>query len=193
MKDVQFHASVRGRLEIGKKIFGKWVRLARMSGHVKGKSENANLDLILKWNDFKFVPTVSMNSNIVEAIERQVNPRLQKLKEKMISMGFAEYDIEWTVQNNILRVMVKPKSGKGSVSPVIPIDNMLCVNGNVLAVINAFPLRVKRAATTTGIEFTCVAPKFSCKGVSCSLCTDIDINPAAVNSTDKFHNCMPSF
>ncbi|KIH55887.1 hypothetical protein ANCDUO_13945 [Ancylostoma duodenale] len=46
---------------------------------------------------------------IIEAIEQQVNPRLQKLKEKMISMGYKEYDVEWTVQNNILRVAVKPK------------------------------------------------------------------------------------
>ncbi|KIH45297.1 hypothetical protein ANCDUO_24664 [Ancylostoma duodenale] len=138
IKGAQFGASIKGRLEIGKKI-----RIARMSGEIKAKSESVNLDVKLVWNDFKFIPTVNMDSNvrvdfthhlkplkflrkeiqkivtskvnsevakkITEAIEQQVNPRLQKLKEKMISMGYKEYDMEWTVQNNILRVVVKPK------------------------------------------------------------------------------------
>ncbi|KIH48828.1 hypothetical protein ANCDUO_21099 [Ancylostoma duodenale] len=47
--------------------------------------------------------------NLTEAIDRKVNPRLQILKQKMISMGYTEYDIEWTIQNNILRVTVKPE------------------------------------------------------------------------------------
>ncbi|EYC08969.1 hypothetical protein Y032_0063g3460 [Ancylostoma ceylanicum] len=228
MKGVQFGASIKGRVELGKKVLGKWVRIARMSGEIKAKSESVNLDVVLAWNDFKFVPTVNMDSNvrvdfthhlrnlnflrsriqkmvtskvnsevpkkIIEAVEQQVNPRLQKLKEKMISMGYTQYDIEWIVQNNILRVAVKPKSGSGVVSPVVPIDHMLCVNANMMAVMDSFiQLRVKRAAVTKGIDFTCVSPKFSCKGNSCSVCSDIDINPASEGSGDKFHNCLPTF
>ncbi|KAL6739906.1 hypothetical protein Aduo_013304 [Ancylostoma duodenale] len=226
MKDVQFGASVKGRVDIGKKVLKKWVRIARMSGEIKAKSASANLDVVLAWNDFKFIPTVNMDSNvrvdfthhlerlnflrsriqkmvtskvnsevpkkIVEAIEQQVNPRLQKLKEKMISMGYTQYDIEWTVQNNILRVALKPKSGSGVVSPVVPIDHMLCVNANMLAVMDAFHLRLKRSAVAKGIDFTCVSPKFDCKGTSCSVCSDLDINPASEGSDDKFHNCLPT-
>ncbi|VDM68226.1 unnamed protein product [Strongylus vulgaris] len=180
MKNVQFRVSVRGRIEIGKKVFGKWVRIARMSGEIKAKSESAELDIKLTWNDFSFTPTVTMNSNvrvdftdnlrklnflrsevqkrvrsmvnskvpekIAEAIQRQVNPRLQKLKQKMAEKGYKNYDIEWIVQNNILRVAVKPKSGSGNVSPVKPIDNMVCVNANIVAVFDALPRR-KREAT----------------------------------------------
>ncbi|KAL6739907.1 hypothetical protein Aduo_013305 [Ancylostoma duodenale] len=222
IKGAQFGASIKGRLEIGKKI-----RIARMSGEIKAKSESVNLDVKLVWNDFKFIPTVNMDSNvrvdfthhlkplkflrkeiqkivtskvnsgvakkITEAIEQQVNPRLQKLKEKMISMGYKEYDMEWTVQNNILRVVVKPKSGSGVVSPVVPIDHMFCVNANMVAVMDSFiQLRLKRGAGPKGIDFTCVSPKFSCEGSSCSVCSDIDLNPASEGSGDKFHNCLPT-
>ncbi|EPB78322.1 hypothetical protein ANCCEY_02552 [Ancylostoma ceylanicum] len=259
IKGAQIGASVKGRVEIGKKIFGKWIRLARMSGEMKAKSENVNLDVKLVWNDFTFIPTVNMDSSvrvdftrhlktlnflrkevqkmvtskvnsevpkkIVEAIEQQVNPRLQKLKEKLISMGYTQYDMEWAVQNNILRVAFKPKSGSGVVSPVVPIDHMLCVNANMVAVMDSFiQLRRKRGARkkpkqqidiipishvalpkealginedfpikgTKGIDFTCVSPKFSCEGASCSVCSDIDINPASEGSGDKFHNCLPT-
>ncbi|KHJ84377.1 hypothetical protein OESDEN_15911 [Oesophagostomum dentatum] len=150
MKNVQFGARTNGRVEIGKKVFGKWVRIARMSGEIKAKTEGANLDIKLTWNDFKFVPTVTMNSDvrvdftknlrklnflrsrvqkmvnskvnsevpkkIIDLVNNKVNPRLQQLKQKLISMGFTDYDIEWTVQNNILRVAIKPKRQRGCFS-----------------------------------------------------------------------------
>ncbi|KIH45095.1 hypothetical protein ANCDUO_24869, partial [Ancylostoma duodenale] len=84
--------------------------------------------------------------SLIEAIDRKVNPRLQILKQKMISMGYTEYDIEWTIQNNILRVTVKPKSRNGVVSPVQPIDTMLCVNADVLEVMDIVSKRTKRSA-----------------------------------------------
>ncbi|KHJ80147.1 hypothetical protein OESDEN_20184 [Oesophagostomum dentatum] len=178
--DVKFRVVIRGRVELGKKVFGKWVRIARMSGDIKVQSEDADLDVTLVWNDFKLTPASTMNSNvrvdfthhlrnlnflrkklqdtvrskinsevpkkINEAIEQKVNPRLQKLKQKLISMGYKDYDIEWTVQNNILRAAIKPKSATKEISPVQPIDHMLCVNANVMEVISAVSSRSKRNA-----------------------------------------------
>ncbi|RCN24500.1 hypothetical protein ANCCAN_29802 [Ancylostoma caninum] len=101
------------------------------------------MDIILVWNDFKFTPTITMNSNVhidfthnlkrylnflrgkvqstvtskvnsevpkllAKAIEEKVNPRLQQLKQKIIGMGITQYGIEWKVQNNILRVILRP-------------------------------------------------------------------------------------
>ncbi|KIH63148.1 hypothetical protein ANCDUO_06554 [Ancylostoma duodenale] len=144
IKNVQFHASVKGRVELGKKVFRKWVRIARMSGDIKAKSDNAGMDIILVWNDFTFTPTITMNSNVhidfthnlkrylnflrgkvqstvtskvnsevpkllAKAIVEKVNPRLQQLKQKIIGMGITEYGIEWKVQNNTLRVILRPK------------------------------------------------------------------------------------
>ncbi|EYB81791.1 hypothetical protein Y032_0374g216 [Ancylostoma ceylanicum] len=184
IRGVQFRASVRGRVELGKKIFRKWIRIARMSGNIIAKTDSATMDIKLVWDDFKFIPTVTMNSNVrvdfthnlkrwlnflrsrvekmvvskvnnevpkklVDAIERKVNPRLQILKQKMISMGYTEYDIEWTIQNNILRVTVKPKSRSGVVAPVQPIDTMLCVNADVLEVMDIVSKRTKRSAVNT--------------------------------------------
>ncbi|KHJ75969.1 hypothetical protein OESDEN_24412, partial [Oesophagostomum dentatum] len=40
------------------------------------------------------------NQEIIDLVENSVNPRLQQLKNKLISMGLRDYDIEWTVQNN---------------------------------------------------------------------------------------------
>ncbi|KHJ89490.1 hypothetical protein OESDEN_10682, partial [Oesophagostomum dentatum] len=127
---------------------------------------------------------------INEAIEQKVNPRLQKLKQKLISMGYKDYDIEWTVQNNILRAAIKPKSATKEISPVQPIDHMLCVNANVLEVISAVSSRSKRNALDKGLSFTCVNPSVKCSVPVCSMCTDVDINPAEPGSDDKFHNCL---
>ncbi|KIH47527.1 hypothetical protein ANCDUO_22411 [Ancylostoma duodenale] len=261
IKNVQFHASVRGRVELGKKVFGKWVRIARMSGDIKAKSENAGMDVKLVWNDFKFTPTVTMNSNVridfthnlkrylnflrskvqkmvtskvnsevpkltrlqlIKAIEEKVNPRLQKLKRKIIEMGITQYGIEWKVQNNILRVILRPKGAIGSPTTVRPMDKMLCIDANILEAVQPL-IRQKRKSffkrikdklrgkkkheqpapppTTPkpanplkgGIDFTCVAPQFKCEGLACSYCTDVDINPSSTGPTDKFHNCLPGF
>ncbi|KHJ79808.1 hypothetical protein OESDEN_20535, partial [Oesophagostomum dentatum] len=226
VKDVRFRASVKARVEIGKKIFGKWIRLARMTGDINANSEKANLDVKLQWNDFKFVPTIAMDSKIsvrftrhlkivnllrskvqklvsskvnsevpkkiAEAVEKHVNPHLQQLKQQMASKGYKEFDIDWTVQNNSLRVAIKPKRGNNTPSKIIPIDNMVCLNANIISMLNSLPFRSKRAAETNAIDFTCVSPKFNCHTItSCSLCTDFDIKPRTTGSMDKFHNCLP--
>ncbi|KAL6725688.1 hypothetical protein Aduo_007724 [Ancylostoma duodenale] len=45
----------------------------------------------------------------------------------------------------------------------------------------------------SGFDFTCVDPKFECKGLACSYCTDVDINPSSTGPTDNSHNCVPAF
>ncbi|RCN32575.1 hypothetical protein ANCCAN_21615 [Ancylostoma caninum] len=210
--NIQFHATTRGRVELGKKVFRKWVRIARMSGDIKAKSANAGIDIVLVWNDFKFTPTVTMNSNVRidfthnlrrylnflrsrvqkmvtskvnsevpkllnKAIQEKVNPRLQKLKQKIIEMGITQYGIEWKVQNNILRVILRPRGrGRKHQQPAPPPSRPIPAN----------PLK-------GGIDFTCVAPQFRCEGLACTYCTDVDINPSSTGPTDKFHNCLPGF
>ncbi|CAJ0591348.1 unnamed protein product [Cylicocyclus nassatus] len=63
LRGVQFRAIVKGRVELGKKVFGKWVQIARMSGDIKATCENADVDITLVWNDFTFTPTVTVNSD----------------------------------------------------------------------------------------------------------------------------------
>ncbi|KHJ89692.1 hypothetical protein OESDEN_10475 [Oesophagostomum dentatum] len=164
---VQFAASVNGRVEIGKKVFGKWVRIARMSGEIKAKSENVNMEVNLVWNDFNFIPTVTMSSNVrvdftrhlrtlnflrsrvqkmvnskvnsevprkaslVDAIQGKVNPRLQKLKQKVADMGITHYGLDWRIQNKILYVTLKTKNN-GEVSTVESSNKMICIDASIL-------------------------------------------------------------
>ncbi|KHJ81475.1 hypothetical protein OESDEN_18839 [Oesophagostomum dentatum] len=51
----------------------------------------------------------------------------------------------------------------------MPIDNMICVNANILAAMDVLPIREKRAAPRKGIDFSCVDTKFKCEGVSCTV------------------------
>ncbi|VDO85553.1 unnamed protein product [Heligmosomoides polygyrus] len=180
MKNVQFRGSIQARLYIGGKLGH-----IRVSGGIKVSSSNAELDIVLAWNDFTFTPTVAMNSNLridfehhlrrfnairshvqklatkavnkkvpeklVEVIQKELNPRLQKLKQKLVAKGITQYDIEWTVQNQNLRSM-------------------------------------------TDVDVTCVEPVAKCEGLSCSYCTDVDVNPAkSGGGGDVFHNCIPGF
>ncbi|XGW02575.1 hypothetical protein V3C99_014539 [Haemonchus contortus] len=219
VKGLQFRGSVQARLRIG----GRLGRI-RVSGGIKVKSSNAELDVILKWNDFTFTPTISMNSNLridftrhlrrfnairkhfqkratrainkkvaeklAELVHKQLNPRLQKLKQKLIARGLANYGIEWVVQNQILRVAVKPKSSTIAISPIKPINKMVCIEVNVVQLL----LRAKRSALLSGNDVTCVNPVAKCKGFKCSYCTDIDIIPVPPNAIrDAFHNCIPGF
>ncbi|EYB88381.1 hypothetical protein Y032_0248g89 [Ancylostoma ceylanicum] len=165
----------------------------------------------------------SLNSEVprkvAEAIERHVNPRLQKLKEELISKNYTDYDIDWKVQYNSARVAVKPKSWNAIDTPVKQVNDMVCIDVNVLAVLGEASKLMKKAAndsstttttyspnmndsstvTTTyspnmaanGFDFTCVNPKFNCEGSSCSLCADIDFDLALMSSADKFYNCLP--
>ncbi|RCN34279.1 hypothetical protein ANCCAN_19874, partial [Ancylostoma caninum] len=66
---------------------------------------------------------------MVDAVEQHLNPFLQKLRKRVIAMGYTPYQVEWTVQENLLHVIVKPKSWNGVVSAITPIDSMLCMNG----------------------------------------------------------------
>ncbi|ETN79775.1 hypothetical protein NECAME_09642 [Necator americanus] len=182
MNDVEFHASLKAELEVGVKPFEKWSVTAKTRGNVEAVSENANIDVKLKWSNFKFIPTVSMNSNvrvvfaenvevlkflsgkiekmiaskvnskvpkkIADAIRRQVNPSLKQFKQQLVSMGYKKYHVDWTVHNNTLRVALTPKSGKAVVSPVIPIDNMLCLNASIVSMSSTNKSRVKKAAVS---------------------------------------------
>ncbi|EYB88373.1 hypothetical protein Y032_0248g85 [Ancylostoma ceylanicum] len=155
---------------------------------------------------------------INEAIERHVNPRLQKLKQKLISNNYTNYDIDWQVRGKHFRVVVKPRSRNGVESALKPIEHMMCVDLNVLDVIGEASKVMKKAANNSstvtaspvmrviqsssvwtrmaqlginGIDFTCVNPKFNCEGSSCSLCTDVDFNLALLSYADKFRDCLP--
>ncbi|VDL73588.1 unnamed protein product [Nippostrongylus brasiliensis] len=124
---------------------------------------------------------------ISDAIINDVNPRLQKLK-KMVEQRVKDYDVVWTVQNQILRVEIRPRSSTGQVSPVKAIDKMFCVDLNLNHLLSS---RSKRSVLAKGVDVTCVDPVAKCEGQSCSFCTNVDINPGP--SGDMFHNCIPAF
>ncbi|RCN34282.1 hypothetical protein ANCCAN_19877, partial [Ancylostoma caninum] len=42
-----------------------------------------------------------------EAVGRHVNPRLQKLKQKLISKNYTHFGIDWKAQGGFLRVAIK--------------------------------------------------------------------------------------
>ncbi|EYB88375.1 hypothetical protein Y032_0248g87 [Ancylostoma ceylanicum] len=120
---------------------------------------------------------------IAGAVKQQLNPLLQKLKQKVIAMGYTQYLVEWTVEENLLRVTVKPKSWNGVVSAISPIDNMFCINGIMAAATtDEIPNRLKAAAVTNDADFTCVPPELNCGRTSCSLCADLKL--VLSNSTD---------
>ncbi|RCN34278.1 hypothetical protein ANCCAN_19873 [Ancylostoma caninum] len=153
-----------------------------ISGQVKIKSERARIHVRLAWNDFKFIPYVSVDSKLrvefthglrvwlnsrrgkveqtvnsklmsevprmlKEAVERHVNPRLQNLKQKLISKNYTHFDIDWKAQGGFLRVAVKPRSSSGVDSVVKPIKDMVCVDLNVLAAIDVASKRIKTAVS----------------------------------------------
>ncbi|KAK5986415.1 hypothetical protein GCK32_003693 [Trichostrongylus colubriformis] len=83
-------------------------------------------------------------------------------------------------------------SSTGVVSPVKPIDKMLCVEVNVESLMR----RTKRSALLSNIDVdaTCVNPVATCGGHSCSYCTDVDVNPHHPNAFKKiFFSCIPWF
>ncbi|EYB88366.1 hypothetical protein Y032_0248g81 [Ancylostoma ceylanicum] len=113
---------------------------------------------------------------IVDAVERQLNPILRKLKQKMVSTGSTQYEIEWAVRDNRLLVGIKPKNWKEGITyPNTNDSTMLCLKGMMPALIRDSQNRVERAAATNGTDFTCVAPKFDCEQTSCSVCADVDL------------------
>ncbi|KHJ92502.1 hypothetical protein OESDEN_07609 [Oesophagostomum dentatum] len=60
MRNVQLRASIRGRAEVGFKLFRKWRRIARFSGDIRVQSQNAHLEVTMNWNDFKFTPKIQI-------------------------------------------------------------------------------------------------------------------------------------
>ncbi|KIH47816.1 hypothetical protein ANCDUO_22119 [Ancylostoma duodenale] len=87
-------------------------------------------------------------NKLIEAVNLQVNPRLQTLKQTMISMGYDHYDVDWAVQRNHLRVSLKPKSWGAVATPIKPINHMLCVNVNMLTAVHEVSKRMKREAVS---------------------------------------------
>ncbi|KAK6020417.1 hypothetical protein OSTOST_13928 [Ostertagia ostertagi] len=124
------------------------------------------------------VTTVAVQGKLAELIVKEVNPRLQKLKQKLLARGLTEYDIEWTVQNQILRVGIKTKGANNVIAPVKPIDKMVCIDVNVARLAP----KAKRCVLSSNIDVTCLNPLAKCEGLSCSFCTDIDINPVHPNA-----------
>ncbi|RCN34284.1 hypothetical protein ANCCAN_19879 [Ancylostoma caninum] len=148
------------------------------TGVIKVKSESAIVKVILKWNDFSFIPNISVHSNvsvdfdnrlwrfgfltsriqemvtskvnsdirrmIAGAVEQQLNPLLQKLKQKLTIMGYT--NIEWRVQDKLPRVVLKPKNWKAAVIYKEPSNSMLCLNGIMPSLIEGTKNRVEGAA-----------------------------------------------
>ncbi|KHJ83996.1 hypothetical protein OESDEN_16297 [Oesophagostomum dentatum] len=82
VKNVSVHATYKGRIELGRKLLGLPLRIARASGNLRLKSENGSLDIKLVWDDFKFKPTVSMTSDI--SVEFTKNAKMLKHLKKAI-------------------------------------------------------------------------------------------------------------
>ncbi|CAJ0591350.1 unnamed protein product, partial [Cylicocyclus nassatus] len=225
IKGVRLTASAQGRVEVGTSLLGNWLSVANMNGGIKLKSKKVDLDVKFVWNNFQFVPIMSMDSNIrlsftgsfkvlaivkyiiekkvalkiesgvakklSEFVKKKINPHLLQLKQKMMSVGIRNYPVEWMVQNNSLHMVFTPKSKNNVLSWPKPINEMVCLSVNILYLLHALSSRIRRAATKE-VEVVCVAPKLSCQGTSCSMCTDIDIRSYSNSSVDKFHNCLPA-
>ncbi|CAJ0592034.1 unnamed protein product [Cylicocyclus nassatus] len=192
------------------------------SGDVMGTTDRLNIDARLSWSDFSFTPKVDLDSNLrlkfhgpikilnlikkflarlidkklkklaVRAIEKEVNPHLQEFKRKMVAKGLTSYTVQLSVQRNSLHVSITPKSAANVITPLIPINNMVCLNANMLSLINAIQEREERSVHGDKIDVTCLSPELKCEisKLKCSLCSDIDIKYTSGNS-DKFHNCLP--
>ncbi|KAK5986112.1 hypothetical protein GCK32_015199, partial [Trichostrongylus colubriformis] len=132
-----------------------------------------------------------ISKKLAGVIVKKLNPILRKLKKKLKKMKlYKKYDIEWTTQNQTLRVAVKPKSSNDVVSPIKPIDKMLCAEVDIAQLLQ----RTKRSVLLSSVDVTCVDPVTNCEGDSCSYCTDVDINPHSSNALeDIFRKCLPWF
>ncbi|KHJ82020.1 hypothetical protein OESDEN_18289 [Oesophagostomum dentatum] len=67
---------------------------------------------------------------------------------------------------------------------------MLCVDGNLRKILEFTPYKQRSKRAAPNFSLSCVAPQFVCKGVSCSFCTDLDINPASGGSDDTLRQCL---
>ncbi|RCN33017.1 hypothetical protein ANCCAN_21156 [Ancylostoma caninum] len=124
---------------------------------------------------------------------------LQKLKRVLDGMGLSQFGIEWTVQNGTLRVTVKPQSAMGTIEPIKPINNMMCISSDLLAALRELK-RSKREAVSSspveselGIELSCTPPEGECTISSCSYCLDFDIQLTTTSGVSAdLLSCMPS-
>ncbi|CAJ0591349.1 unnamed protein product [Cylicocyclus nassatus] len=141
-------------------------------------------------------------------IVEEVNPHLQEFKKKIEAEGLRSYTVQLSVQRNSLHVSIKPKSAGNVITPLNPINNMVCLNANMLALINGIHGRKKRDLSrnhtwvsrgsssrfqnSKKIDVTCLSPKLDCElsKLTCSLCSDIDIKYTS-GTVDEFHNCLP--
>nr|CDJ81131.1 unnamed protein product [Haemonchus contortus] len=219
LKDVQFSGSIQARLYVGGwlsrigvsggiKVKGSNVKLdviLKWNHFTFTPIISMNSDLHIdftsrfrKFNAFRRyfqklatqVVNKKVPEKLVELIKEKLNPKLQKLKRKLMARGLNDYDIEWTVQNQILRVVLKPKSSTVTISLIKPINEMVCIEVNLA---QSAP-RGKRSLSLSSIDVTCVNTVTKCEGSACSRCTDIDINPLPPNAIgNKFPNCIPEF
>ncbi|XGW02578.1 hypothetical protein V3C99_014540 [Haemonchus contortus] len=206
LKDVQFSGSIQARLyvggwlsRIGLDVILKWndftfTPIITMNSdlHIDFTSRFRKFNAFRRY--FQKLATQAVNKKVpeklVELIKEKLNPKLQKLKRKLMARGLTDYDIEWTVQNQILRVALKPKSSTVAVSTIKPLDKMVCIEVNVIQLLQ----RTKRSVSLSSIDVTCVNTVLKCEGSACSQCTDIDINPLPLNANGhKFPNCIPEF
>ncbi|KHJ77964.1 hypothetical protein OESDEN_22416 [Oesophagostomum dentatum] len=130
----------------------KFIPVVNMNSKIRiGFTYNLKLLYLVKGKIEKFVNS-KVNSEvpkkIAEAIDTYINPHLQQLKHQMESKDYKDYDIEWTVQNNSVRATVKPKSGNNTPSKITPINDMACVNANIIKVLAWLPLGSKGAAVS---------------------------------------------
>uniref|UniRef100_A0A7I4YSU1 BPI1 domain-containing protein n=1 Tax=Haemonchus contortus TaxID=6289 RepID=A0A7I4YSU1_HAECO len=206
LKDVQFSGSIQARLyvggwlsRIGLDVILKWndftfTPIITMNSdlHIDFTSRFRKFNAFRRY--FQKLATQAVNKKVpeklVELIKEKLNPKLQKLKRKLMARGLTDYDIEWTVQNQILRVALKPKSSTVTISLIKPINEMVCIEVNLA---QSAP-RGKRSLSLSSIDVTCVNTVLKCEGSACSQCTDIDINPLPLNANGhKFPNCIPEF
>ncbi|CAJ0590713.1 unnamed protein product [Cylicocyclus nassatus] len=238
INDVLVHVGMQANVQVGKRIFGKWVKVLSQTGDISVLSKGSTFDVALTWSDFKFRPSTKVHLNldikltkhlriynlltplvektisfiskvalpikVKQLVEKELNPRLQRVKQLIKSndiFNVTDFDDKWAVQLNVqqghMRVALKPKSMKQTVSPVVPINKVMCVNTDLRLIRSAVLSEKQRLMTASKavksiseLEFDCLAPQFKCRGFRCQFCTDIEIVPAETSEADLFYNCL---
>ncbi|CAJ0590712.1 unnamed protein product [Cylicocyclus nassatus] len=138
-----------------------------------------------------------IDKKVNSAVEVLLNPILQKLKKRAKGSAI-DFDrmaaLQWSVQNQYLRVAVKPKSAK-VFPPPMPCRKMLCVDINLRNMLLAALNPAQEVVTANDIEtansqgFTCSNPGFTCDGNYCQLASDVVISPT-ISTSDDWYNCL---
>ncbi|CAJ0590705.1 unnamed protein product [Cylicocyclus nassatus] len=134
---------------------------------------------------------------VSEAVEVLLNPILQKLKNS--AKAAIDFDrmaaLQWSVQNQYVRVALKPKSAK-ALPPLMPCSKMFCVDINLrnmlLAALNPAQKNMVTAndiETANGIGFTCLKPGFTCDGNHCQFFSDVVVSQT-ISTLDDWYNCL---